>query len=105
MFDGYEKAMEIDKSVNESLEADPITPANAREWLKFARTLKTTADILERMAWNNMSLQKAVDLLLSDYEVCHSELEELKQKHKKLQEHWASLDSYVKRILQKMKGE
>jgi hypothetical protein len=46
-FDGYEKAKEFDKRVGILLENNPITQENAKEWWKFARTVKTSMELIE----------------------------------------------------------
>jgi len=47
-FDGYEKAKEFDKRMGILLENNPITEENAKEWWKFARTIKSSMEIIER---------------------------------------------------------
>jgi len=44
---GYEEAFEIDHQINKMLLDDPICPANALTWMKFARTVRTSAELIE----------------------------------------------------------
>lgn len=46
MIKGYEEAAKSDTKTNKILKDDPITKDNALEWMKYARTVKTTMDII-----------------------------------------------------------
>lgn len=48
--DGYKEAHKIDLDVSKIFHREPITPANATQWLNFARTVKTSMIILEEQA-------------------------------------------------------
>lgn len=43
---GYEEAFRSDLKTNKLLEENPITKDNIIEWMKYARTIKTTMDII-----------------------------------------------------------
>lgn len=47
MRNGYAHALDVDKDINLLLEEVPITKANAAEWLKFARTVETSVNIIQ----------------------------------------------------------
>jgi hypothetical protein len=47
---GYEEAEKIDLQINELLDREPMTEENALEWLKLARTIKTTCEVLQEVA-------------------------------------------------------
>ena len=47
---GYRAALLIDAHINYKLERQNITKETALEWLHFARTIKTTCEILEMQA-------------------------------------------------------
>ena len=44
---GYKEAERIDAIINLRLAQDPITKDNAHEWLKFARVVLTSCNIIE----------------------------------------------------------
>lgn len=43
---GYEEALKSDQKTNKLLEENPIARDNVIEWVKYARTIKTTMDII-----------------------------------------------------------
>ena len=52
---GYEEAFVIEKSIAKLVEENPLEkPENAREWLRYIRTLSTVLSLLE---------EKAMDIL------------------------------------------
>lgn len=46
MIKGYEEAAKADKLTNKMLKDNPINGKNVMEWMKYARTIKTTMDII-----------------------------------------------------------
>ena len=52
--DGYAEAMKIDTQLNKLLMENSINRHNAREWLKLARTITTSAEILEEEAMEKL---------------------------------------------------
>ena len=48
--DGYKEASIIDDQINNLLLEQPITPENALQWLRFARTISTGLAIVEEVA-------------------------------------------------------
>ena len=47
---GYKEANKIDDQINKLLEEHDINEDSVREWLKFTRTIKSSAEIIERAA-------------------------------------------------------
>lgn len=45
-FDGYQEARAIDEIINELIRVHGIDHFNASEWLKLARTIQTSCNIL-----------------------------------------------------------
>lgn len=43
---GYHEASKLDRLTNKLLENEPITKDNVLEWMKYARTVRTTMDII-----------------------------------------------------------
>ena len=43
---GYFLANEVESKINRYLEEERIQPSNVFEWIKFARTVKTSCDII-----------------------------------------------------------
>jgi len=54
---GYSEAAKIDGLIERLLEDNSITAENAREWLRFIRTIKTSLDILEETAKSALDIQ------------------------------------------------
>ena len=50
MQDGYLEASKIDEIISQLIEEHGVTPKNSIEWLKFARTIKTSVEIIEKVA-------------------------------------------------------
>jgi hypothetical protein len=55
--DAYKLAEGVDQAINNALDNYPITSTNARQWLLFARTLKTSLDIIESKAMKELGLK------------------------------------------------
>lgn len=49
-FNGYDEAQKIDNRINSLFETYTINRENYLEWMKFAETIKTTGNIIERLA-------------------------------------------------------
>lgn len=50
MLEGYKEAFLIDKKINEKIKQHTINIENHIEWLRFARTIKTSCEIIEKEA-------------------------------------------------------
>lgn len=50
MFNGYEEAQRIDEQIGTLLEKNSITQENCKEWLSFARTIRTSTDLISQKA-------------------------------------------------------
>jgi len=50
MINGYKEAQEVDEKFNAIILREHITKENAFEWIKFSRTIKTSALIIEEEA-------------------------------------------------------
>lgn len=48
--DGYEEADLIDTSIDSLLKTHGINKDNAKQWLLFARTIKTSCDLIIELA-------------------------------------------------------
>ena len=44
--DGYKEASKIDFMINSLLSEHPINEGNVLEWMKYARTVQTTANVI-----------------------------------------------------------
>ena len=51
---GYEEASKFDKTINSLLAGEPLSSVNAKEYIRLARCLRTSADILEGAATPHM---------------------------------------------------
>ena len=52
--DGYVEANRIDNEINKLFEENPLSEENALEWMRFARTVRSTLEIIEECAKNNI---------------------------------------------------
>ena len=55
---GYKEAAEIDEIIDNRVEQVGMTPENAAEWMKFARTIETTAHIIYVTAENLLKIAR-----------------------------------------------
>ena len=70
-FDGYEKAKEFDKQVETMLKNNPMTQENAKEWWKFARTVKTSMELIEHEVIECMTEKVVEEMKVKTTEVKH----------------------------------
>lgn len=49
--DGYKEAEKLGKEINALLEKHPIGKRNAREWMKFCRTISSNLQLLNEFAY------------------------------------------------------
>ena len=57
---GYENAKRCDDIINMMLTKEPIVASNAREWLTFARTVKSSMEIVEQTAKDIISSETRI---------------------------------------------
>ena len=51
---GYKEASKIDKQINDLFSEHPMSEENALEWINFARTVRSTLEIIEEHAKNTL---------------------------------------------------
>ena len=64
-FKGYEHAATFDTWLTDKMKDYPLSKETAKQWMIFARTVRTSMDILNRMAYLKLTgkqlPEKAVD--------------------------------------------